>query len=169
MNSTQEINALLDLLSSNSAGNSMNGMIHALGQWFLEHITGQDSSDQMRDAYSVFATVVIETVSKNQSRREQWPKGKSLPKFDNKPKTLQSISERILEAMQDLELNNGLMFIGELWGKWLLSCPKELLLDILESIDASPDEISEELLIKNMLRYIDMYGNMPIPRSIPAA
>jgi hypothetical protein len=163
MNSTQEISVLLGLLSSNSAGNSMNGMINALGQWFREHIEGQDSSDQMQDAYSVFASVVIETVNKNQFHRKQWPKGKPLPRFDNKSKTLQSISERILEAMQDLEFNNGLIFIGELWGKWLLSCPKELLLDILESIDASPDEINEELLLMNMLRYIDMYGNMPIP------
>ena len=163
MNLTQEINVLLDLLSSNSAGNSMNGMIHALSHWFRDHIKGQDSSDQMQDAYSVFASVVIETVSQNQFHRKHWPKGKPLPKFDNKSTTLQSISERIIQAMQDLEFNNGLIFIGELWGKWLLSCPKELLLDILESIEASPDDISEEQLLKNMLRYIDMYGNMPTP------
>jgi hypothetical protein len=137
----------------------MNGMIDALGLWFNQHLKGHDAEQRMREAYSTFAAIAIDASRMDHPARNTWPKGKPLPEFDNNPKVIKSISRGILRSMRGLTFADGLIFLGQLWGKWLLVCPKEILIDILRPSASSPSPMSEEDLICQMLRYIDIYGN----------
>jgi hypothetical protein len=167
--STIKNDNLIEILTGTSAGNAMNGMIHALGVWFHMHIRGADADQRMKDAYSTFSTRAYNTAKKGMPDRKSWPRSKPLPEFDNNSQVLESISQQLLQQIQELSFEEGLIFIGELWGRWLLVCPIEILKDAFGDSQDTTGEWSEAEVLDNTLRYLDLYGSMPMGKSLSAS
>jgi hypothetical protein len=149
---------LLDLLCVNNPLNVMNSLVHAFGTWSRKHISGQGAESRMREAFSLLAHVAYSTANQGSPHRNKWPEGRTLPCPDNDPRIHATITRQVLRKMRGLSFEEGLTFIGQLWGQWLLMCPAELLSDTSGSPEAQP--FDDEKVIHQMLRYLDVYGNM---------
>ena len=149
----------------------MNGMIHTLGVWFHMHIRSAviDVDQRKKDAYSTFSTIAYNTAKKGIPNRRDWPRSKSLPDFDNNSQVLESISQQLLHQIQELSFEEGLRFIGELWGRWLLVCPLEILKDAIGDSQDTKGEWSEVEVLDMMLRFLDIYGSMPMGKPLSAS
>jgi hypothetical protein len=151
---------LLELLSSNSVPNVQNGLIHALGLWLDYHIKDNDVQRRKEDAFALFERSVFDIARRRQYQRKEWPKNKPLPYPYNLEEAYESIWKEVRKDMRGLSFEQGLLFLAELWGRWMLICPEAIFRNSPEYASIVKTEYKEDELIEQMLRYLDNYGNM---------
>jgi hypothetical protein len=62
--------------------------------------------------------------------------------------------------MRGLSFDQGLLFLAELWGRWILICPEAILRNSPEYASVVEPGYDKGKLIEQMLSYLDLYGNM---------
>jgi hypothetical protein len=153
------IDELLELLSENSVANVQNGLFHSLALWLDRHVKGEDVDRRKREAFSMFAGPVCKIARQRQYQRKVWPENKPVPSV-YQYKVIEAISHKVLRKMRGLSFDQGLMFLAELWGRWILICPEAILRSSSEYARVVESVKGEDELIENMLWYLDIYGNM---------
>ena len=156
----QSIDDLLELLSFNSIANVQNGLIHAYGIWLNKHVKGNAVKLRKREAYSTFARTAIRVAKQSQEGRKIWPEGRPLPSNTTQQKVQSDISKQVLRSIGGLSFEEGLKFLGELWGRWVVVCPETIIKNSPELSSIAENTKSNNELIGHMLRYLDLYGSL---------
>ena len=160
MNDFQQ-NEILEYLSEIGIANVQNGLIHSLAVWLDEHIVGNNVRQRKQVAFNTFAKSVLDTVKKRTISRKVWAENKPLPHPYNDSEVLDNISHQVLIAINDMSFEEGLFFIAELWGKWILVCPRIIVESSPEFGDRAAQLKGEIEFSEYMFLYLDMvYGNM---------
>jgi hypothetical protein len=152
-------NKLVDVLSTCCVANVQNGLIHALSVWLDEHIQGDSVKQGKLEAFYKFRNSVWEVVQQKQFQRKVWPENQDLPYPYNELEVISSLSSQILQEMNEMPFEKGLLFLAELWGRWILVCPDKIIQHSPEFGSYASSVKTETELIDYMFRYLDMvYG-----------
>ena len=151
----------MDVLSTLSVANVQNGLIHTLAIWLDEHIQGDSDKQRKLDAFYSFRDSVWEVVQLAQFQRKVWPERQQLPYPYNELEVIDSLSSQILQEMKEMSFEQGLLFLAELWGRWILVCPDRIIQHSPEFGSHASSVKTETELTEYMFRYLDMvYGMM---------
>jgi hypothetical protein len=154
-------NKLVDILTTLCVANVQNGLIHTLAIWLDEHIQVDSVEQRKLEAFYNFRDSVWEVVQQRQFQRKSWPENQKLPYPYNRWKVINSLSKQILLAMNGMPFEKGLLFLAELWGRWILVCPDKIIQHSPEFGSFASSVKSDTELTENMFRYLDMgYGMM---------
>jgi len=154
------IERLLEVLSINGVANTQNGLIHSISVWLERYVKGENMEPRKREAFDDFTGYVREVVKQRRYKRKLWLEDIPLPSTISDEKTSEDISNQILRGMEAKSFNQGLRFLAELWGGWVLVCPEVIIQNSPEFASASITIKDEDELIDYMLRYLDIYGSM---------
>jgi hypothetical protein len=154
------IKRLLEVLSISGVSNTQNGLIHSISVWLARHVKGENIESRKREAFNDFAGYVREVVKQRRYKRKLWLEDMPLPSPLSDEKTSEDISNQILRRMKAKSFDQGLRFLAELWGGWVLVCPEAIIQNSPEFASASITITDEAELIEYMLRYLDIYGSM---------
>lgn len=152
---------LIQLLGRQSVANVQNGLIHTLAIWMDEHVQGESVRRRKEQPFSAFYGVVRDVARQGGGQRDKWPAYRPLPYPYTQMKFIESLSDQILEHIKGMTFEDGLKFIGELWGGWILVCPQRILRNSPEYANSIMPQTTESGLVDLMLQYLDVvYGNM---------
>jgi len=121
------VDSSLDLLVQERVHTVLSAAVVALSSWLARHnITDKPSAMEALDKFDNIVQRVAQA-GQYQPRR--------LPSFYEPPSPSQErkvyLSEKaFLSKMDDMTLDDGLQFMGQLMGAWILVCPEELILDL---------------------------------------
>ena len=158
--SSRRIDSLVDTLSTNGVANVQGALIHTAALWMDRHVKGDDALPRKKAAFFALARTANRVVSRQQLVRKRWPQDKPLPSTINEVPVIHALSRKLLHHMRGLSLEDGMAFLGELWGRWVLICPIEIVRNSPEFASATQSGAAEDELAVNMLRYLDIYANM---------
>jgi hypothetical protein len=154
------IERLLEVLSISGVANTQNGLIHSISVWLEMHVKVANIESRKREAFNDFAGYVREVIKQRRYKRMLWLEDIPLPSPIIDEKTSEDISDQILRVIEAKSFDQGLRFLAELWGGWVLVCPVEIVQNSPEFAAASITITDDDELIDYMLRYLDIYGSM---------
>ena len=154
------IDSLVGTLSSNGVANVQGALIHAAALWMDRHVKGDDALTRKKAAFSTLTTAARGVINRQQLVRRCWPQNRRLPTIVNEVPVINALSHKVLRHMRGLTLEEGMAFLGELWGRWVLVCPIEIVRSSPEFASAIQSGAAEDELAETMLRYLDIYANM---------
>jgi hypothetical protein len=154
-------NELVEFLSTHSIANVQNGLISALAIWLDEHVQGEAIENRKRQVFYGFTASIRNVVKQYDATRKVWPKNRPLPYPYNEIKVIDFISDRVLQRMKGMRFVQGLTFLTELWGGWILICPREIIQNSPEFASEMVLGKTETELTETMIQYVELvYGTM---------
>lgn len=156
-----ETNELVDLLATHGVANVQNGLIHALALWLEQHIHGDAARQRKLEAFYLFRDAVWQVVNQEQFERKKWPEDRPLPYPKNELKVIHALAERALQKMKGMSFEQGLLFLAELWGGWILACPDRIIRESPEYGSYAASAPTESERNEYVFQYLDIvYGMM---------
>jgi len=135
----------LDLLVAEHVKTTLQAIITTLGLWMRKHDVDVSDAQTAQNVINEFEEVTEEIIASGQYQRRQRPQFQALPKFNWT--RVDSLSEEVfLSKMQDMRFGDGLKFMGQLTGAWILACPEIIIRD-MGGIQISPNSTETELIL----------------------
>jgi hypothetical protein len=154
------VDDFLEFLTTHSVGTVQNGLILALSRWLEGKVQGDAVEQRKREAVGEFGGHVWTVVQRRQYPRKPWPANHSLPPSFNDQDTMQVIVDHVFQFTHGMSLEQGVKFIAELYGAWILACPEPIIRNAPQFASSAPSAKTDAELIDLMMQYLDIYLTM---------